>query len=217
MIAYAVEGTPVPLRSLRPEDARRYAAWFEWLDGLPPASSPQLRSAWSRMAMRADDRAAFAVEVQRSELVDALLAVETQIDRRFRAGFGDASEDGVQRDYLAAVFHHAADDLPHRRMRKDPRWFAWALQIEAALAIVGIDDRDPRRTLMLAGIASGCPVDFAWHGERPTRAEYRRDATTVALLHRRGLRWATDYDASRGEIHALFRIHEHGHDPLATR
>jgi hypothetical protein len=216
MIAYAVEGTPVPVRSLRPDDARRYAAWFEWVEGLPPASSPQLRNAWARMAC-GDDRSAFVLQVQHCDLVDELLAIETMIDRRFRERFGDARVDSVQRDYLAAVFHHAADDLPHRRMRKDPRWFAWALQIEAAVALVGMDDQDPRRTLMLAGIASGCPVDFAWHGERPTRVEYRRDATTVALLHRRGLRWATDYGGARTEVHALFRIHELGHDPLATR
>src|SRR5262249_29888031 len=157
------------------------------------------------------------LQVQHSEVVDAVLALELKIELRFRERFGDAREDSVQRDYLAAIFHHAADDLPHRHMRKDPRWFAWALQIEAAVALVGIDDQDPRRAVMLAGIASGCPVDFAWHGERPTRVEYRRDATTVALLHRRGLRWATDYEAARREIHALFRIHEHGHDPLALR
>lgn len=169
------------------------------------------------MACREDERSDFVAEVQRSEVVDALLAIEMQIERRFRERFGDARADAVQRDYLAAVFHHAADDLPHRHMRKDPRWFAWALQIEAAIALVGIDDQDARRTLMLAGIASGCPVDFAWHGERPTRVEYRRDATTVALLHRRSLRWATDYEASRKEIHALFRIHEHGYDPFAPR
>lgn len=217
MIAYAVEGNPVPLRSLRPEDARRYAAWFEWLDWLPLAATPQLRSAWSRVPSGEDERGLFAAAVLRAEVVDAMLALEMQIDRGFRERFGDARRDSVQRDYLAAIFHHAADDLPHRHNRADPRWFAWALHIEACFALIGIDAQHPRRTLMLAGVATGCPVDFAWHGNRPTRTEYRRDATTVALLHRRGLRWATDFEAGQHEVHALFGIQEYGEEPGRAR
>jgi hypothetical protein len=208
MIAYAVEGTPVPLRSLRPEDARRYAAWFDWVDRLPLASTPHLRHVWSRVAAGDEERAAFTAAVLRTEVVDAILAVEMQLDRCFRERFGDARAESVQRDYLAAIFHQAADDLPHRHDRADPRWFAWALHIEACFALIEIDAQHPRRSLMLGGIATGCPVDFAWQGHRPTRAEYRRDATTVALLHRRGMKWATDFDAAREEVHALFLIHE---------
>jgi hypothetical protein len=208
MIAYAVEGTPVPLRSLRLEDARRYAAWFEWVDALPLASTPQLQSAWCRFASGEDEHAAFASVVLRAEVVDAMLAIEMQIDRGFRQRFGDARRESVQRDYLAAVFHQAADDLPHRHNRADPRWFAWALHIEACFALIEVDAQHPRRSLMLAGVATGCPVDFAWQGHRPTRAEYRRDATTVAVLHRKGMRWATDFEAARDEVHALFCIAE---------
>ena len=89
-------------------------------------------------------------------------------------------------------------------------WFAWALQIEGAHAIAGEDDQHARRTLMLAGIATACPAQFAWFGHRRTRQEYQPDLTTAQLLRARGLRWAVDFDAVIHEIHALYRIREWG-------
>jgi len=110
----------------------------------------------------------------------------------------------------------------------DIMWFAWALQLEAAHAIdagrtaqsasvpaaesphAGWTADDARRALLMAGVACGCPANFAWGGHRRTRAEYRADAETAALLHERGLRWAGDFAAAAVEVHALYRIREWG-------
>src|SRR5262249_31486171 len=94
----------------------------------------------------------------------------------------------------------------------DLMWFAWALQLEAAHAIAGIDEGHARRVLLLAGVATGCAANFAWRGHRRTRAEYRPDEATASLLHDRGMRWASDFQASAQEVHALYRIREWGHE-----
>jgi hypothetical protein len=89
-------------------------------------------------------------------------------------------------------------------------WFAWALVLEAAELLSGTDAGHDRRSLMLSGVASGCPADFAWRGHRRTRPEYVADDTSAALLHARGLEWANDFAAAAREVHALFRIREWG-------
>jgi hypothetical protein len=91
-------------------------------------------------------------------------------------------------------------------------WFAWAIHLEAAHAIGGPDAGHSRRSLMLAGVASGCPADFAWRGHRRTRPEYQRGPGTADLLLARGLRWATDFDAAAAEVRALYQIREWGHE-----
>ena len=68
---------------------------------------------------------------------------------------------------------------------------------------------------MLAGVAAGCPANFAWRGHRRTRPEYRPDDATAARLRGRGHRWAQDFDAARREIYALYRLREFGYDPLS--
>ena len=89
-------------------------------------------------------------------------------------------------------------------------WFVWALQLEAAEVVADRSDA-PTRALLLAGVATGCAANFAWRGHRRTRAEYRADASTAALLRERGQRWALDFDAAAAEVHELFRIREWGH------
>ena len=109
-----------------------------------------------------------------------------------------------------------SDDDPRKptagrhTLEGDIMWFAWALQLEAAHAIVGADEGHARRALQMAGVATGCPANFAWRGHRRTRAEYRPDAETASLLRERGMRWATDFGAAAEEVHALFRIREWG-------
>ena len=90
-------------------------------------------------------------------------------------------------------------------------WFAWALVLEAADAVRG-DAGRARRALQMAGVATGCPANFAWRGHRRTRSEYRRDAETAALLHERGLAWASDLAAGAREVRALYVIREWGED-----
>jgi hypothetical protein len=158
--------------------------------------------------------------------VDDLLA------RLFAKHFGDAGNPEVREDYLEAVFRFATDSLPPAPERDarisegDPRkptagrhtldgdimWFAWALHTEAADLVAGNAGADARRTLFLAGVATGCAANFAWRGHRRTRPEYKKDLATTRLLRARGLGWACDFSAAAEEVYALYRIREWGHD-----
>ena len=95
-------------------------------------------------------------------------------------------------------------------------WFCWALHTEAA-QLLDPDSRAARyrRPLMLAGVAAGCPANFAWRGHRRTRPEYRADDATAARLRGRGHRWAQDFDAARSRDLRADRLREFGYDELA--
>ena len=69
-----------------------------------------------------------------------------------------------------------------------------------------------RRALTLAGIAAGCPANFAWRGHRRARAEYQPDDETAGRLRTLGLAWARDYDAASAEVRALYRLREWGEE-----
>jgi hypothetical protein len=60
----------------------------------------------------------------------------------------------------------------------------------------------------MAGVATGCPADFAVHGHRYTRHEYLSRKNLAAYLHERGMKWVSDFEAAAEEIHALYRIRE---------
>ena len=112
----------------------------------------------------------------------------------------------------------------------DLMWFAWALQLEAAHAVANFGSERKlrgdgeshyapggeyetdraRRTLLLAGVASGCPANFAWRGHRRTRREYSPGSETTTLLLSRGLEWASNFGVAAKEVHALYRIREWG-------
>ena len=200
---------------------------------LPRSGATAAFTAWKRMAMRSGTVAEFRETVNRPVVASAVMEVDGLVSRLFAQHFGRASDEAVQRDYLRAVHRFAIDDLPAAIERDariaddDPRkatagrhtldgdimWFAWALHTEAAVEVSGVrDDEHPRRALMLAGVASGCPANFAWRGHRRTRSEYIPGDSTAALLQERGQRWANDFQAACSEIHALFRIRELGHD-----
>lgn len=200
---------------------------------LPRKGAPAVFTAWMRMAMRAGSLDEFRDAVKVPAVANAVLEVDGLVTRLFSQHFGSASDSGVRTDYLEAIRRFATDTLPPARERDariaadDPRkatagrhtldgdmmWFAWSLHTEAAFELTGPDDRDhARRALMMAGVASGCPANFAWRGHRRTRAGYTRSDATVALLHERALVWVDDFDAARQEVHALFRIREWGHD-----
>jgi hypothetical protein len=174
----------------------------------------------------------FAGEVRVPGVAAAVLEVDAMVGRMFAKHFGDPADPRVQADYLEAMFRCGTDSLPPAAERDskiaegdwrkrtagrhmidgDLMWFAWALHLEAAHIIAGIDGDHQRRTLQLAGVATGCPANFAWRGHRRTRAEYASNEETARLLRQRGMRWATDFEAGSREVHALFRIREWGHE-----
>jgi hypothetical protein len=199
---------------------------------LPHKTRPPAFVAWTRMALGIAPASAFLDIVRSPDIAEAVTEVDELLARLFAKHFGDAAEPRVCEDYLEAIFRFASDTLPPATERDariaadDPRkrtaarhtldgdimWFAWALQIEAAQAVAGMDGDYPRRALSLAGVAMGCSINFAWHGHRRTREEYHADDATAALLRQRGPQWAADFPAAAAEVHALFRIREWGHE-----
>jgi hypothetical protein len=197
---------------------------------LPRNRRPAPFVAWTKMALSREPSAAdeFIREVRVPEVASAVLEVDSLMTRLFATHFGDASDKHVAADYLHAVFLFATNGLPpalerdaripsddprkstagHHTLQGDIMWFAWSLHTEAAHAIAGCDDQHARRALFLAGVATGCPADFAIHGHRYTRPEYLSRVDLAAHLHERGMKWADDFDAAGEEIHALFRIRE---------
>jgi hypothetical protein len=198
---------------------------------LPRERRPAVFVAWTQMALGAVDAEKFAQEVRVHEVAAAVMEVDALVARLFAKHFGDASAAGVSEDYLEAMFRCASDTLPPATERDakipegdwrkstagrhmidaDIMWFAWAFHLEASRVVAGDDHDHARRALQLAGIASACPMNFAWRGHRRTRPEYQRDDATASLLRERGLRWATDFDAAAQEVHELFRFREWGH------
>jgi hypothetical protein len=199
---------------------------------LPREESPPAFVAWTRWALSGESQESFAGEVRVPGVAAAVLEVDAMVGRLFAKHFGDPADPRVQADYLEAMFRCGTDSLPPAAERDskiaegdwrkrtagrhmidgDLMWFAWALHLEAAHIIAGIDGDHQRRTLQLAGVATGCPANFAWRGHRRTRAEYASNEETARLLRQRGMRWATDFEAGSREVHALFRIREWGHE-----
>ena len=202
---------------------------------LPRTEYPPVWTAWTRMALGTESPDEFVAEVLKPDVAAAVMEVDALVARLFAKHFGDASDQRVQADYLEGISRFALDALPPATEREalvpesdwrrptagrytldgDMMWFAWSLQLEAAHAVarVGTSHGDHvRRALLLAGVATGCPANFAWRGHRRTRAEYGPNAATLSLLRDRGTQWASDFDASASEIHALFRIREWGDD-----
>jgi hypothetical protein len=200
---------------------------------LPRDDHPPAFIAWNAMALGLEDRARFVAEVRRPEVAEAVMEVDALLGRLFDAHFGDAEDPAVQADYLEATFRFAIDTLPpaperdariapddprkktagRHRLEGDLMWFIWALAIEASHAIAGGGDPGyARRVLQLAGVAAGCPADFAWRGHRRTRPEYAPQPDTVALLRERSSGWLRDLQVAAHEVHALYRFREWGHD-----
>lgn len=205
---------------------------------LPRTGYPPAWRSWTRMALLTHSSSDFISEIRRPEVASAILEVDTLVARLFATHFGNARDVSVQDDYLEAIFRFAVDALPPATERSqripegdwrkptagrhtldgDLMWFAWSLQLEAARIILGENDEDhARRALLLAGVAKGCPANFAWRGHRRTRAVYRPDDATVQLLRERGRAWAKNFDDAAEEVHALFRIREWGEDNSIAR
>jgi len=199
---------------------------------LPRESRPPVFNAWVRMALSLDSRQKFVEEARVPEVAAAVLEVDRLMSRLFQEHFGDAADPVTQTDYTNALLCFGCNTLPPateraervqhddtRRARAgrysmdaDLMWFAWALHLEAAHAVIGADEEHPRRALQMAGIAVGCSADFVWSGRRKSRAEYSRDFQTAYLLRNMGAKWAQEFREGCKEVHALFRIREWGHD-----
>jgi len=197
---------------------------------LPRETVPAVFLSWKRFALYEDREERFAAEARAAAVSEAVLEVDQLVAGIFREHFGDAGRDAVRADYLRAMHRFATDTLPRATERDariapdDPRkatagkhtlegdimWFAWAFHLEASSLLCGPDEGHARRALQMAGIASGCPANFAWRGHRRTRPDYRADAATAELLQARGLDWARDFSAAAAEVRALFRIREWG-------
>jgi hypothetical protein len=198
---------------------------------LPRERRPPVFVAWTQMALGSIDAEKFAEQVRVPDVASAVMEVDALVANLFRKHFGQTSDPGVISDYLEAIFRCATDSLPpaterdekipaddwrkptagRHMIESDLMWFAWTFHLEASHLIAGQDRDHARRTLQLAGIATGCAANFAWRGHRRTRPEYHPDQATAVLLRERGLQWATDFAAAAAEIHALFRLREWGH------
>jgi len=199
---------------------------------LPRFSWPSPFTAWRSMALGTGTGPSFTDEARVPAISAALIEVDQLLAGLFAQHFGDADDPGVRSTYIDALFLFGTDSLPAATDRDalvpdedfrkrtagrhaldgDIMWFGWALQLEGADAILGPGAGHTRRGLMLAGAAIGCAANFAWRGHRRTRAEYVVAPSTEALLKRRGLELAADFDAAAREVHALFRIREWGSD-----
>lgn len=199
---------------------------------LPRNHVPPVFTAWTRMALGIGSQQTFEKEALVPDVLSAIIEIDKLLSVIFANHFGNPEDRLVQQDYLTAIFRFATDTLPPAFERDskisidDPRkatagrhtlagdimWFAWALQIEASKMIIGVDQEHARRTLMLAGIAIGCPAHFAWTGHRRTKSEYLCNKQTEDLLYERGLTFSTDFEAAAKEISTLFRIREWGED-----
>jgi hypothetical protein len=199
---------------------------------LPREQRPTPFLAWKQLALTNEDGGSFAKEIRVPKVSSAVMEVDALVGRLFAKYFGDASTPQVQADYLEAIFRCATNTLPPATERDariapddwrkstagrhiidgDIMWFAWAIHCEAAHLIAGADGDYSRRTLQLAGVATGCSANFAWRGHRRTRPEYAPTDETAGLLRQRGLRWATNFAAVAQEVHVLFRLREWGHE-----
>ncbi|HEV2360124.1 MAG TPA: hypothetical protein VGS21_00325 [Acidimicrobiales bacterium] len=182
-------------------------------------------------AQHAQHAERFAAAVRAEEVASAVLEVDDLVAKLFVEHFGDAADPGTAADYLDGVLRFAVDVLPPEPARQalvsrtDPRWrtagrhtldgdimwFAWAVHLAAAEVLDAGPSNSPRRALMMAGVAAGCPANFAWRGHRRTRPEYRPDEETASLLRSKALCWATDFEAAHTEVRELFRIREWGY------
>lgn len=198
---------------------------------LPNRAYPPAFRAWRAVALKGDppSQELFVRELSRPTVAAATHEVDGLLRDLFSKHFGEASSREVCRDYLQAMYLFATDTLPaaHEREARlplgDPRrrtagrhtldgdimWFGWALHLEAAQHLCG-GEGSSRRALMMAGVASGCPANFAWRGHRRTRSEYPPEPSTRALLLERGQAWAKDFQGAAAEVHALFRLREWG-------
>jgi hypothetical protein len=205
---------------------------------LPHEGRPPPFTAWAARALYpsgpdVDRQAVFEGAVREPLVAGAVLEVDALVAAIFARHFGNVGDAATRDDYLEATTRFATDTLPPATERDarissdDPRkptagrhsldgdiqWFAWALLLEAADLLDRSGDGHSRRTLMLAGVASGCALNYATRGHRRTRHEYADGPDAAFVVQSRARLWATDFTAAANEVHALYRIREWGDPP----
>jgi len=193
--------------------------------------------AWKAYALASRDeenapeaKRRFEQEVERRpEMAEAAPAVDELVSRLVREHFArpDGSLDADA--YFDALERFAVDTLPACPDRfaliasDDPRkassishtvagdimWFAWAVHLECAQLVAPATDE--MRALLMAGVALGCSMDYAFLGRCRTRAEYQsRDGAAWSKIWARARECVRDFDRAAAEVRELFFIRAYG-------
>jgi hypothetical protein len=93
-------------------------------------------------------------------------------------------------------------------------WFNWVAQLELGRMVAKRDpSKDRARTMLMAGLALGCPMDFLFRdytgaAQQPprTRPSYKADQSTTNLLRVQAKRLSGQWKAAVTEMHKLYRI-----------
>jgi hypothetical protein len=159
------------------------------------------------------------------EVTEAVLAVDLLVTGLLVEHFGDGN-GGFDRDaYFDALERFALDTLPGcperyalipdddgrkassptHQIAGDVMWFAWATHLECTELVS--EEPSSARALLMAGIAFGCSMDYAFRGRGRTRAEYRsRDGAAWARIWERGRETAGDFERAAADVRELFFI-----------
>jgi hypothetical protein len=208
---------------------------------LPSPAQPRVPvfDAWKAYALASRERSRAFHERRRFEqaviegpgVAEAVIAVDQLVrdltNRHFRVHrFLDVDA------YLDAMERFARDTLPdcperyQRLAEDDPRkphalrhmmagdimWFAWAVHLEA-VDIVASPTPEQRslRSLLMAGVAFGCAMDYSFTGRCRTRKEYEAaDSRAWRLIWSSGRDFVGDFKRAAAEVRELFFIRTYG-------
>ncbi len=195
---------------------------------------------WAKFGTDADDDpylTSLMEAIGDVEVKEALYEVDALLGRLIVEHFEfDGAIDGEA--YIDCVENFARDQLPpdqdrfERVPEGDPRkdhslyhtmdgnsmWFNWVGHLECTSLLKAQEDTEDEglavRTLAMAGICLGCPMDYVFRQRSRTRSEYRLDQPkrTQELLRSRARIWRLDWNAAAKEARALFKIREFGEE-----
>jgi hypothetical protein len=202
----------------------------------PTGGPAPVFDAWKAWALASRDERAetkarrrFEKEVQgRREVEEAAIAVEALVDGLVEKHFGDSDGDVDADAYFDALDRFATDVLPacperyERVADDDPRkasslyhlmagdimWFAWATHLACAeLTAPDANGKESLRALLMAGVALGCSMDFAFTGRARTRERYEAaDEAAWRAIWATARKCARDFETAAAEVRDLFFI-----------
>jgi hypothetical protein len=180
-------------------------------------------------AMRAEFEAAVGA---RQEVAGAVIEVDALVRRLVQQHFGTGNGSLDREVYFDAMERFARNLLPespcryarvpehdyrkptsrHHTMEGDIMWFAWATQLDVAQLVAPASGAAlALRTLLMAGVALGCSMDYAFSGRCRTRREYQlADASAWLRIWQTASECATDFEAAAREVRELFLIRAFG-------
>jgi hypothetical protein len=196
--------------------------------------------AWKAQAIATRDpvagpatRVAFEAAVgARPAIAEAVIEVDALVCRLVRQHF-DTGNGSLDREvYFDAIERFARNLLPespgryarvpehdyrkatsrHHTMEGDIMWFAWATQLDIAQLVAPASGAELElRTLLMAGVALGCSMDYAFSGRCRVRREYQpADAVAWSRIWQAASECASDFDAAAREVRELFLIRAFG-------